>query len=217
MLLASRPTDLLVLQVSTTGALSNEHLRQAVALAIDRSALFNVIFQKQGEPTGSLLPGYLTGYAFLFPADRDLTRSREQRGGATVPPLTIALNSPDASSQLIAQRIALNLREAGFSAQVKPASGKAGADLTLKRIHLEAADAGAGLREMLQNFGQNHVESNSNPAALYKEEHDFLKTYDAIPLVYLPRAYAISERVRDLVLTPDGLPLIVNLSLEGAK
>jgi peptide/nickel transport system substrate-binding protein len=217
MLLASQPADLLVLRVSSKGALADDHLRKAVALAVDRSALFNVIFQKQGEPTGSLLPDHLTGYAFLFPTDRDLAHAREERGGATATPLTIGLDNPDASSQLIAQRIALNLHEAGFSAQVKPASAKAGADLTLERIHLESADEGAGLREMLENFGQRSAEYNPSPAALYKEERDFLRTYDAIPLLYLPRAYAVSERVRDLVLTPDGIPVIANLSLEGTK
>jgi ABC-type transport system substrate-binding protein len=217
LLLASRPTDLLVLSVSSKGALRDEQLRQAVALAVDRSALFNVVFQKQGEPTGSLLPSSLTGYAFLFPTDRDLTRAREERGGMNTPPLAIALDNPDASSQLIAQRIALNLREAGFSAQVKPQSGKTGADLILKRIHLESADASAGLEEMFENFGHRFTDDDRTPVALYKAERDFLGTYDAIPLVYLPRAYAVSERVRDLVLTPDGIPMIANLSLEGAK
>jgi hypothetical protein len=100
---------------------------------------------------------------------------------------------------------------------VKSAASKASADLVLERIHLESADEGAGLREMLENFGQRSAEYNPNPAALYKEERDFLRTYDAIPLLYLPRAYAISERVRDLVLTPDGIPVIANLSLEGTK
>ena len=33
-----------------------QHLRAAIASAVDRSALFNVIFQKQGEITASLLP-----------------------------------------------------------------------------------------------------------------------------------------------------------------
>jgi len=75
MVLASRPTDLLVLSVSSKGALHDDQLRQAVALAVDRSALFNVIFQKEGEPAGSLLPADLTGYAFLFPTERDLTRA----------------------------------------------------------------------------------------------------------------------------------------------
>ena len=36
-------------------------------MAVDRAALYNVIFQKQGEMTRVLLPNALTGYSFFFP------------------------------------------------------------------------------------------------------------------------------------------------------
>jgi peptide/nickel transport system substrate-binding protein len=212
LVLVSRPTDLLVLSVSSKGALHDEQLRQAIALAVDRSALFNVIFQKEGEPTGSLLPADLTGYAFLFPTERDLTRARNVKTS----PLVLTIDNPDASMQLVAERIVLNLREAGLNAQVRPASSEP-ADLLLKRIHLEAGDAAAGLNEMLQGFGQKTSEETGDPEALYKTERDFLKTYQAIPLLYLPRALAVSERVRDLRLAADGTPMIADVSLDGEK
>src|SRR5208337_5026695 len=86
----SPPVELLALQVPDTGTLTNAVLRAALAESIDRGALSNVIFQKQGEITASLLPQSLTGYAFLFPADRDLNKANELRGGLTPPPLTLA-------------------------------------------------------------------------------------------------------------------------------
>ena len=52
----SPPVTLLALAVSSSGALGNPDLRAAIALAVDRGALSNVIFQKQGEVTASLLP-----------------------------------------------------------------------------------------------------------------------------------------------------------------
>jgi peptide/nickel transport system substrate-binding protein len=217
MVLASRPTDLLVLSVSSKGALHDDQLRQAIALAVDRSALFNVIFQKEGEPTGSLLPADLTGYGFLFPTDRDITRARNYKAGMSTPPLVLTIDNPDASTQLVAERIVLNLREAGLNAQVRPASGRPTADLALKRIHLEAGDAAAGLDEILEDFGQKIPEETGDPETLYKEERDFLKTYQAIPLLYLPRAFAFSERVRNLRLTADGTPMIADVSIDGAK
>jgi len=109
------------------------------------------------------------------------------------------------------------LREAGLNAQVRPASSQPTADLVLKRIHLEAGDAASGLDEMLENFGQKVPEEKGDPEALYQAERDFLKTYQAIPLLYLPRALAFSERVRDLRLTGDGTPMIADVSLDGAK
>jgi len=217
MVLASHPTDLLVLSVSSKGALHNDQLRQAIALAVDRSALFNVIFQKEGEPTGSLLPADLTGYGFLFPTERDLTRARNYRAGASASPMVLTIDNPDASTQLVAERIVLNLREAGLNAQVRPASSQSTPDLLLKRIHLEAGDAAAGLDEMLEDLGQKIPEETGNPDALYKTERDFLKTYQAIPLLYLPRALAFSERVRDLRLTGDGTPMIADVSIDGGK
>ena len=114
---ASPPVTLLALQVADSGVLGNPNLRAAIALAIDRGALSNVIFQKQGEVTASLLPAALTGYSFLFPTDRDLNKAHELRGGLTPPPLTLTVEG-DGAMQLAAQRIALNLREAGFNVQV---------------------------------------------------------------------------------------------------
>jgi ABC-type transport system substrate-binding protein len=215
--LVSRPTDLLVLSVSSKDALHDDQLRQAIALAVDRSALFNVIFQKEGEPTGSLLPADLTGYAFLFPAERDLTRARNYRAGLNSSPLVLTIDNPDASMQLVAERIVLNLREAGLNAQVRPPSSQPLADLLLQRIHLEAGDAAAGLNEMLEDFSQQITEDAGDPETLYKTERDFLKTYQAIPLLYLPRALAVSERVRDLRLAGDGTPMIADASIDGAK
>ncbi len=43
--------------------------RQVLGLSIDRAAINNVLLQGSAEPTGALLPGWMTGYAFLFPSD----------------------------------------------------------------------------------------------------------------------------------------------------
>ena len=86
--LVSPPAELLALEISDNGALANPMMRAAIAASIDRSALSNVIFQKQGEVTASLLPQSLTGFSFLFPVDRDLNKAHELRGGLTTPTLT---------------------------------------------------------------------------------------------------------------------------------
>ncbi len=141
--MTSQPVTLLALQVADTGALANPMLRQAIALAVDRSALENVIFQKQGEVTASLLPANLTGYAFLFSAERNLGKAQEVRGGLTSPPLMLAVDG-DGTMQLAAQRIALNLREAGFNVQ-SAGTGATHADLVLRRFALEVSEPGAAL------------------------------------------------------------------------
>jgi peptide/nickel transport system substrate-binding protein len=208
--------DLLVLSVARTGVLQEDAQREAVALAVDRAALYNVIFQKQGEMTASLLPNSLTGYSFLFPKERDLARAQALRGGANGAPLTLTVEGASAVVQLVAERIALNLREAGFRVQVVPHGSSAAADLSLKMIHLGSADAQAALRQMLGAFNQSADES-SNPAALYREEAAFLQTHQAVPLLYLPRAYGVGPRAHGLQLSADGIPMLNDVSVEDVK
>ncbi len=100
-----------------------------------------MIFQKQGEVTASLLPQALTGYSFLFPTDRDLNKAHELRGGLTPPPLTLTVEG-DGAMQLAAQRIALNLHEAGFNVQMARASQRSTPDLILRQLPLAGAAAG---------------------------------------------------------------------------
>jgi MarR-like DNA-binding transcriptional regulator SgrR of sgrS sRNA len=213
--LQSAPVSLLALAIADSGPLASPNLRAAIALTVDRAALFNVIFQKQGEITGSLLPSALTGYTFLFPTERDVNKAHELRGGLTTPALTLRAEG-GAAMQLVAQRIALNLREAGFSVQVAPPGSQQHADLILLRETLDSNDPQAALELLLRAVGVATPVIDPTPAGLYKTERDFLETHTLIPLLYLPRAYAVGGRVRDLRLSADGVPLLAGASLEDA-
>jgi peptide/nickel transport system substrate-binding protein len=213
---ASPPVSLLAVTISDSGALANPNLRAAIALAVDRSALSNVIFQKQGEITASLLPAEVTGYSFLFPADRDLSKAHELRGGVTPPTLTIIAES-GAAMQLAAQRIALNLRDAGFNVQVANASAPQHIDLTLRRLTLESNQPQPALESMLRAAGLAIPVLERTPEGLYKIERQVLDTHMLIPLLYLPRAYAIGGRVRDLHLSVDGTPQLADVSLSDIQ
>jgi len=210
---ASPPASLLALAIADAGALFNSSLRAAIAQAVDRSALSNVIFQKQGEITASLLPSELTGYGFLLTTDRDVNKARELRGGLAPPPLTLSTES-NAAMQLAAQRIALNLRETGFNVLVVPAGGPQHTDMVLLRLTLRSSQPQAALESLLRGVGVAAPVLEDSPSGLYRVEHDFLETHTLIPLLYLPRAYAEGGRVRDLRLSPDGVPLLAGVSLE---
>ena len=214
--IASPPVSLLALAVADSGVLANPNLRAAIALAVDRSALSNVIFQKQGEITASLLPSSLTGYSFLFHTDRDLNKAHELRGGLPAPALTLAADN-SATMQLAAQRLALNLHEAGFNVQVTNAASAPHKDLALLQLTLASSQPQSGLESMLRNVGVATPVLENTPAGLYKTEHEFLETHTLIPLIYLPRAYAVGGRVRDLRLSPDGVPLLADVSLQDAQ
>jgi MarR-like DNA-binding transcriptional regulator SgrR of sgrS sRNA len=213
MVIQSPPVMLLALTVSSSGVLGNPDLRAAIALAMDRSTLSNVIFQKQGEVTASLLPSALTGYSFLFPVERDLNQSHEQHGGLTLPPLTLAAEG-GSTMQLAAQRIALNLHDAGFSVQMIAAGGTKPADLALRTLPLASNQPRAALESMMRCAGVQTPVLAQTPAELFRVEREYLETHTLIPLLYLPRAYAVGGRVRDLRLSTDGTPLLANVALQ---
>jgi MarR-like DNA-binding transcriptional regulator SgrR of sgrS sRNA len=213
LLSVSPPVSLLALEINTDGALSNPSLRAAIALTVDRNALFNVIFQKQGEVTASLLPASLSGYSFLFPAERDLKKAHELRGGLNPRQLTLS-SEGGTVMDLAAQRIALNLREAGLDVQMNNTGKRA--DMTLRRYVLEVKDPWTALDRLVGTHSQAAAAHDSSPASLYKVEHEFLGHNTLIPLLYLPRAFASSSRVRDLHLAVDGSPDLADASLENA-
>ena len=89
-------------------------LHEALALSIDRAAMNNVLLQGGGEPAGTLLPGWMSGYAFLFPTAIDLQHARQARDAVRqAPPWTLGYDASDPLARVIAERIALNARDTG--------------------------------------------------------------------------------------------------------
>jgi peptide/nickel transport system substrate-binding protein len=213
--LTSPPVMLVALQVSDSGALANVKLRGAIAAAVDRSALYNVIFQKQGEVTASLLPQGLTGYSFLFPTDRDLNKANELRGGLTTTQLTLSAEG-DAAMQLAAQRIALNLHEAGFNVQVTNVSAQH-ADIVLRKLLIAGSDPAAVLERIVWDTGKVGSITEQTDAALFKREQTILDDKRIVPLLCLPEAFASGPRVRDLHLRADGTADLADASLEDTR
>jgi hypothetical protein len=119
--------------------------------------------------------------------------------------------------QLVAQRIALNLHEAGFNVQLVNMRNAARADLTLLKLPIVGADAADALAIVLRGAGENAPVTTQDPAALFRAEHDVLDLKTLIPLLDLPRAWAVGSRVRDLRLRADGTPDLAGVSLEGAQ
>ncbi len=214
-IVAAPAAELLALEIGETGALANPMLRSSIAEAVDRSALFNVIFQKQGEITASLLPQELTGFSFLFTTDRDLDKAHELRGGLACPPLTLNYDG-NGAMQLAAQRISLNLREAGFDVQAVALKAPQHGDLTLRLLPLHGSEPAAAMEILLRAGGEQAPVEDGSPAALYRAERDYLARNTLVPLLDLPRAYAIGSRVRDFALLADGTPDLASASLEDA-
>ena len=78
----------------------------------------SVLLQGGGEPAATLLPGRMTGYAFLFPAGGDMRQAQLIRGEVPqAPAWTLSYDADDPLARVIAERIALNASDAGLRLQ----------------------------------------------------------------------------------------------------
>ena len=178
-------------------------LRRALGLSIDRSSIRNVVLQGTGEASGAILPDWLSGYAFVFPAVQDLEHARQLRAEVKmVPTWTLGYEVNDPLAHLIAERIALNAKDAGLAIEVVTSSN---ADLRIERttlaslnpwVALEAADPGA--RTIRSATSGDSLDD------LFKGESTLLAKQQMIPLFYLPATYALSPTIENWSQHRDG-------------
>jgi peptide/nickel transport system substrate-binding protein len=215
--LASRNDELIVLVMNkSSAAIQKADVRQAIAASIDRASLLNFIFQRQGEITGSLLPNWMTGYSALFPTAQDLERAREYRNQAgSVPTLTLTYDAADPSMQLVGERIALSTRDAGIT--IRTMSAPAHWDLTLIRIRLNSFQPSVALENLASELGVEHkTPDDVTTDTLYQREREILDSGFLAPLLYVPHAFAASDRVRNWKLDA-GSPGLLDLWTEASK
>jgi ABC-type transport system substrate-binding protein len=174
--------------------IDDARVREALAWTVDRSTIHNVLLQRQGEVSGGLLPQWLSGYAFLFPVNQDLTRARAALAGVTAAERTLSLAVPDPANRRIADRIALNARDAGLMLSVAPLSSIA--DLRLVEVRIDSSDPARALAGVAAALGLPEPPRNDAPEALYTAERSLLEGFRVIPLFHLPDAYGVNPRVK---------------------
>jgi hypothetical protein len=169
---------------------------------MDRNALNNVVLQGGGESSAALLPNWMTGYGFIFPTNLDLVRARQEFAEAgPKKSWTLSYDAVDPMARVVAERIALNARDAGLLLQLTTGT----ADLRLVRvpiISLEPHVAITCLAEMLR-LPQPKFTSDSIDD-LYATESSLLQSRQIIPLLHLRTAYEARPVVHDWAQTHDG-------------
>ena len=189
----SAPVRLLALVFSSR--VTDARVRQALALAVDRAAIHTVLLQDQGEVTGALLPQWMSGYAFLFPAAADLNQARTLAAAAPTAARTLTLAVDDPGFRAIADRVALNARDAGLAVSV---TGRgAGADLRLVEARIESSAPAQALTGLAAALGLSPpAPAPDSPEAWFAAESALLNAYRVIPLVHLPDVYGVGPRVK---------------------
>lgn len=201
---ASSPMELLALVFTRDAQTPDEKLlHQALALSIDRESIRSVLLLGAGQPAGSLLPNWMTGYAFVFSTEADRPHARRIRNQVpSVPTWSLSYDENDSLCRLIAERIALNAKDVGLS--VQPVT-RASSDLRLMRIRLESSDAWSALESLTAFIGLPTLDKqNDSIEEVYAAEQSLLATERVIPLFHLPMVYAISPAVKDWELKEDG-------------
>ena len=218
---ASAPAELIALAFSDKPSVKEPALREAVSLSIDRSAIQSTILQKQGEAADGLLPQWVSGYSFLFPATVALERARQlRRDLGAAPSLTLAYDWNDPLARAIAERVSVNARDAGIAIQPygeNLAARGGNADLRVVRIPLASSNAAVALAALAVGSARQSATPAGSPEELYATERALRGDFQLVPIAYVPQAWALGAQVHDWVMPREGGCRLADAWLEGDK
>jgi ABC-type oligopeptide transport system substrate-binding subunit len=162
-------------------------VREALSLAVDRPSIQRVL-AKSGEAAWSLLPNWLSGYAFVFRKERDVTRAKQLAQGAS--PLTFAYDREDLFLRRIAERLTVSAMDAGIS--LRPAVNGT-ADVRLENLPITINDEFASLADIAAALKLPLPATDSSAEA----ERKLLEGFRVIPVIHIPDSWAVSPRVHN--------------------
>lgn len=190
-----------------------ERIREALALAVDRTAIHSVLLQRNGEISGALLPQWLSGYAFVFPAVQDLAKAKSLLASTPASARVVTLDADDPALRPIADRVALDARSAGLTVSVTSRNPNAAVRLVEARV--AASDPAQALAGLAASFG---LPQPPKAPDLYSAEHLLLEDFRVVPLFHLPLIYGVHPRVKGGPgITPLGQWRFERLWIDNAK
>jgi peptide/nickel transport system substrate-binding protein len=208
--LRSSLIELVALKFAKEAASTQEKAaRDALRLSIERQSMHNVLLQGTGQPTASLLPTWMSGYGFIFSTEPDRLRAQQLRDQIPgVPSFTLGYDNNDPLAKLLAERIALNARDAGLSLQLNTSA----TDLRLVRIPLASCDPWTSLLALNSELGLTPIDTKARSVEqLFASEQSMLASGRIIPLFHLPVSYASVTNLHNWAVSPGGM-----LNLAGA-
>jgi ABC-type transport system substrate-binding protein len=212
----SQPDELLAIVFLENRGATDARVRQALSLALDRSAIVTYLLQKFGEPSAALLPQWCAGTSFLFSTAPDMPRAKELFSQiAPSAPFVLGYDSADPLVQSVAERIVVNGKEAGIAVsangitmpQTRQNLSAARTDALLVRVTMDSANPAAALNRILRDFNAlgganlaaNPLPDSATAQQVFDRESEVLNSYRVLPLVWLPQVYGLSARVRNWI------------------
>jgi len=194
----------------TPGSLSS-------AASEKRDTMANVLLQREAQPADSLLPQWLSGYAFLFESSMNLQRARELRAAfpAGVPgatqPLRLRVDAPGDLFKLIGERVAVNARQANLLVQIAVPGSAGNSPTAASGLHLFAwhydslsphAELEAFVKQLLDSA--DLPANSADPEQLFAQERRLLEERRILPLVLLPEYAGVRANVHNWNASPWG-------------
>ena len=205
----SQPVELIAIVFAN----DDPKLREALALSVDRAAIFNVLLGRQGEPTAALLPNWMTGYGFVFDAGQDIQRARQLRmESRRTQPLTLTYDPQDGLARAIAERVALDARGAGLA--ITPTTSIASPDARLVRVLLPTHDPQAALAAVAAALGASAPKNDDVPEEWYAAERRLRDDLHVVPILHVPVAYGLGARVKGWAASKSGAWALDDVWLE---
>jgi ABC-type transport system substrate-binding protein len=183
-------------------------VRRTLSAAIDRAAIARVVLQGRAEPASAMLPQWVSGYApFVFDGKAaPLSRSAVAALPADRRTLALRVTPSDPVAQAVAQRIAVNARDAGFVLTVQAPAGLGPRfDLRLLRLSFHAAGPPQALSDLMAGLGPRILtllgrvtgpDAGASLGDVLLTERALLAADVIVPVVHVPELYAVGVRVQ---------------------
>ena len=216
-LVNSEPVELIALVFSRDiSSPEDKLLRDSLGLSVERGSIHSVLLQGTGQPTGGLLPTWISGYGFVFQTQADLPKARQLRSQVQNARIwTVGYDANDSLARLLVDRIALNARDAGLSL-VPTTTGSS--DIRLTRIPVVSSDPWVALQAIAVQTGlPRFKDSRGSVEDLFGAEQAALNTERVIPLFHLPVSYAATVNLKGWTIRRDGNLELANAWLGAAK
>jgi len=205
---SSDPVELFALQVDLTRpAVQDARIREAISTAIDRASIADVCLAAAGCSGRWSVAELAFGIRVPFshgtgscPDKRVLTAIGRKVSRAA--PLVLVYDSGDDEARAVAERVAVNLKEAGVGVQLLGADNgqrhkafgwrHAGwcACESLRRIHLRRC-------QHCWIHSENPIPALDTPQQDYAAERAPIDAFRVIPLVHVTESYGLGPQVRD--------------------
>ena len=127
--------------------------------------------------------------------------------------MTLGYDADDALARVIAERIALNAREAGLTLQTA-ATPKT--DMRVRNIEAAASNPRIALTSSAVSLGTPSPNfAGTTISDVFVAENEILRSKKVIPLFQLPVSYAVSFSVEDWKMGRDGSWRLADVWLRG--